>query len=88
MPRTPEQIEADDALTVAIEKVIAAYYEGHRGYVLGEYIVISAQQGWDDDGDGLTATSTIHRDGDVPIHRCLGLAEYAATRYRARIAED
>jgi|GEM_PF-5315863 len=85
--RTPEQVAADDALTAAIEAVLAAY-GGNTGYVLTEYIVITAQTGWDDGGEQLTAVGCCHKDGDVPLHRCLGLAEYAAARYRKRIVED
>lgn len=85
--RTPEQVAADNALTDAIEACLQAY-GGPGSYVLTEYIVITAQTGWDDDGEQLTAVGVCHRDGDVPLHRCLGLAEYAAARYRKRIAED
>jgi hypothetical protein len=88
MPRTPEQIEADDGLTDAITKVIKAYHGAERAFVLSEYVVLVAQQGWEDDGDSVTAMTSVPRDGDVPIHRLLGLVEYASTRYRATIAED
>jgi hypothetical protein len=85
--RTPEQVAADDALTAAVEACLAAY-GGNPTYVLMEYIVVATSTGWDDDGEQRTAVGVCHRDGDVPLHRCLGLAEYAATRYRATIAED
>ncbi len=88
MPRTAEQVAADELLTEAIHAVVKAYYDGNQTYVLGEYIVIAAQQGWNDDGDGVSANTMIQRDGDVALHRCLGLAEYAATRYRKAINED
>ncbi|GLY32120.1 hypothetical protein [Kineosporia sp. NBRC 101731] len=88
-PRTPEQSAADEALTKAIEATLAAYHDSDQPFLLTDYIVITCQRAWDgEDGEPLTAVGTIHRDGDVPIHVCLGLAEYAATRYRRLIAED
>jgi hypothetical protein len=44
-------------------------------------------QRWDDEGDALTAVGTAIDSGSVPIHRLLGLVEYAAVRYRGLIAE-
>lgn len=88
MARTPEQVAADDALTAAIEQVLAAYSDSERAWVLSEYVVITAQHRFDDDGDGITAIGCINRDSDVPLHRMLGLTEYAATRIRKRIADD
>jgi hypothetical protein len=86
--RTAEQRDADEALTAAIEQVLRAYGEGAWNGVLTEYIVITSQQNFDDDGEGLTAVGSIFRDGEVPLHRALGLAEYAAARYRKRITTD
>lgn len=86
--RTPEQRAADDALTAAVEQALAAYSEPDRPWVLTEYVVVTAQQTYDEAGDGLTAVGCIYRDGDVPMHRVLGLLEYAATRTRKRIATD
>lgn len=79
MARTPEQQAADEALTQAIEAVTQAYDpEGAMaGFILGEYVVVSSRQGWDDDGDGITSVGTMFRDGDVPTHRALGLLAYA-----------
>jgi hypothetical protein len=88
MPRTPEQVEADDALTAAIEQVIRVYYAGEDAYVLSEYVVITCQQRYDDDGDGITAIGTMYRDGDVPPHRALGLLEYARARLKKTICDD
>ncbi|MEU4570847.1 hypothetical protein [Micromonospora sp. NPDC023956] len=85
--RTPEQIAADDALTAAIEQALAAYGDGVPS-VLSEYVVITAQHRFDDDGDSLTAIGCFSRDSDVPLHRMLGLVEYASTRLRKRAAED
>lgn len=88
MPRTPEQTAADNALTAAIEQVIAAYYPNTEAYLLSEYVVVTCQQRYDDDGDGITAVGTVYRDGDVPPHRALGLLDYARTRLKKTITED
>ncbi len=88
MARTAEQIAADDALTTAIEQTIAAYYPSNDAYVLSEYLVVTCQQRFDEDGDGITAVGTISRDGNVPAHRLLGLLDYATTRMRKAISED
>jgi hypothetical protein len=85
--RTPEQVAADEALTAAIEQALAAYGDGVPS-VLSEYVVVTSQHRFDDEGDGLTAVGCLYRDGDVPTHRALGLIEYAATRMRKEIAED
>lgn len=87
MSRTPEQVQADDALTLAIERVIEAY--GFDGpYVLTEYVLITSQQRFDNDGDSVTAVGVVYRDGSVPLHRALGLVEYAAARFRKDITDD
>ena len=86
MTRTPDQVAADDALTAAIERVLQVYDDGDA-WVLTEYVVVTAQHRFDDDGEGLTAVGALFRDSDVPIHRALGLLEYASTRMRHRIAQ-
>ncbi|AYF29302.1 hypothetical protein CSH63_17890 [Micromonospora tulbaghiae] len=85
--RTPEQVAADDALTAAIEQVLQAYGDD-QAYILTEYVVVTSQQRFDEDGDGITAIGCINRDSDVPYHRVLGLLEFAATRTRKDIATD
>lgn len=86
--RTDEQREADDALRAAIERVAAAYEDAASGWVVTEYVTIYSQQGWDADGDQCTAVGTAVDGGTTPIHRLLGLCEYASTRYRKLIATD
>lgn len=87
MPRTPEQVAADDALTAAIEQALQAYGDD-QAYVLTEYVVVTSQQRFDEDGDSVTAVGIVFRDGDVPTHRSLGLCEYATTRLRHWISRD
>lgn len=84
--RSAEQKEADDALTNAIQRVILAYH-GEDGRITSEYIVITSQHGWDEHGDGNTAVSMIFRDCDVPVHRALGLVEFAGACLRKEAAE-
>ncbi len=88
MPRTTEQIAADDALTAAIQQVITVYADDDHAYLLSEYVVALARQRFDDDGQGVTAIGMIFRDGDVPEHRALGLLEHARIQLRAVIASD
>ncbi|SBT64235.1 hypothetical protein GA0070622_1205 [Micromonospora sediminicola] len=88
MSRTPEQVAADEALTAAIEQALLAYGPGDQAYILTEYVVVTSQQRFDEEGNGITAVGCINRDSDVPFHRILGLLEYAGTRTRRRIATD
>lgn len=88
MPRTPEQVAADDTLTAAIEQVIGAYYPSDQAYVLSEYVVVTCQQTFDEHGEGITAIGNLYRDGDVPAHRALGLLDYARTRLKKTICDD
>ena len=88
MSHTPEQREADAALTAAIEQTLTAYADDGQAWILTEYVVLTAQTRYDDEGDPTTAVGTLFRDGDVPYHRALGLLDYAATRMRAAITED
>jgi hypothetical protein len=88
MARTEEQVAADQALTAAIEQTIAAYFTNDEAYVLSEYVVVTCQQRFDDEGEGVTAIGSIYRDGDVPLHRALGLLEYARIRIKKSISEN
>lgn len=87
MTRTPEQVAADDALTAAIEAVQQAYHGDDNVGVLTSYVVLVKRKFWDSDGDGVTAISSMPKDGDVSIDELLGLVEYASTRYRVEIAQ-
>lgn len=88
MSRTPEQKAADEALTAAIEAHVKAYVDDGHGWVMSEYVVVLSQHRYDENGDGHTGVGIAYRDGDVPVHRALGLVEYAATRMRALITSD
>jgi hypothetical protein len=83
MSRTPEQRAADEALTVAVEAVWAAYIDDPDRGVLTDFVVIGARAGFDEDGDRWTSVGTFTRDNAVPLHVQLGLLEYRGTRIRA-----
>lgn len=85
--RTPEQRAADEGLTDAINTVNRAYF-GDSDRLLTDYVVVFAEQSWDDDGDPITAVGTNPRDGDMAIYKTIGLLEYGLTRAKQRMAED
>ncbi|MFD9564361.1 hypothetical protein [Streptomyces sp. NPDC059994] len=62
--------------------------EGADG-VLTEWVVVTATQSFDGDGDGLTQVGKLLPDGggQVPYHRLMGLLDYALTCCRAEVAE-
>lgn len=89
MPRNPEQIAADAALTDAIERAWFAYYPDTEPGILMEYVVLGRRRSFDeDDGEPLTANAIMPRDGDVPLELMLGMVEFASTRLRKTISED
>jgi len=80
MPRTPEQIEADEGVTKAIEHWLRVYkYDGSEDdggmRVLTDYVVLMATQGWSDDGDHVIGYPYMLRDSAVPHYRALGLIQ-------------
>lgn len=96
MPRTPEQVAADDALTEAIERCREAYGlnapdpDDEPGTPSGpgvtmEYVVIGSSAFIGEDGTSYTGVWTMHKDDGVPIHRMLGLMDYARTRWRKMV---
>lgn len=87
--RSPEEKEADDRLTLAIEHWLRVNKDDgsacHDGVprVLTDYIVFTATQGWKPDGDMVTGHPFIVRDGSMPMYRLVGLA-----RMGMRLVED
>ncbi|MFC4128905.1 hypothetical protein [Nocardia rhizosphaerae] len=82
MPRTPEQREADDALTTAIETVWDAYLElddDNDPGLLTDYMVIAVRRGYAEDGDPWAQVWRFTRDDSVPEHIQLGLLEQTRT---------
>ena len=90
MPRTPEQVAADEHLNDAIDQAYRAYFpeaeHGGRGVPM-EYAVVGCAAIIDEDGDPFTRVFQLTRDDGVPIHRLLGLLDYSATRLRAQVVE-
>jgi len=81
MPRTEQQVKADDALNAAIEDVLRAYAPEDdpnlmSRYMPAEYIVIVNHMGLVD-GEDVCMTNVVFKDNDVPLPRAIGLARYA-----------
>lgn len=85
--RTPDQVAADEMLREAVGVVAIAYGDG-LPWVPLEYVTVYSMHRFDDEGDALTAVGTAIDSGSVPIHRLLGLLEYASSRYRKTIMTD
>lgn len=87
--RTTEQRAADNALRDAVMRVAEVYADDTiAGWVLTDYLLVYATQGWDDEGDASSAVGTAVDADTSPIYRLLGLADVAATRYRAMLLDD
>jgi hypothetical protein len=82
--KTIEQREADEALTIAIERVIVAYYPDINLNILTDYLVLGALS---DMQDGESMVFTHPRDGCLPMYRQMGLLDYIHTRHRAYVGE-
>ena len=74
--RTPEQVEADEALTEALKRVNEAYY-GETPFLITDYIVVYVEQSFDDEGDPLDNVAVQCRNGYIPPHKTLGLIDVA-----------
>ncbi|MCI3279150.1 hypothetical protein [Streptomyces cylindrosporus] len=65
-----------------------ARLEGAQGVML-EWIVVTAHQRYDEDGDPKVQIGQWLPDGmDVPYHRVMGLLDYALTMRRGEILQD
>lgn len=88
MPRTPDQVAADDALTEAIDTVWRIYSEDDDPGLLLDYVVVATRRGIDDDGDTWTSVGSFTRDDSVPTHVQMGLLQHRLTRLKQSLAED
>lgn len=89
MPRSPEQIEADEGLTAAIQRVAAAYGVFDGGDVIGDYVVVAATQVLDGDGEVKHSYINLLRNGSIAATSAVGLLETAAFDVKAgRTAPD
>jgi len=75
MARTPEQVAADDALTVAVQTA-AIQYGFAPDAIVTDYIVVLSAQTWDTAGDTTSDEGVLLRDGYMPDYRARGLAQH------------
>lgn len=81
----PELKAAYQRLAEAIRDV--SQLEGAEG-IITEWVVVTAHQSFDDDGDPTVQIGQWMPDGgEVPYHRVMGLLDYALTMRRAAITE-
>ena len=78
MPRTSEQIEADDALSAAIDRVVAAYRLDLDGGINGDYVVVVEQQLMDGEGELSYSSCTFFKNNRVSSLRAVGMLEMAS----------
>ena len=88
MRRTPEQIEADEQLTSAIERCAYAYDMYDSGDLIGDYMVICAIQKIDEEGELTHSSNMLFRNGSISGTMAIGLAEAAAFDLKARRCND
>lgn len=80
MPKPPEEKEADDRLTAAIENWLRVNkFDGSAEddgipRVLTDYLVFTATQGWKPDGESVTGHPLVFREDSMPLYRAIGLA--------------
>lgn len=83
MARTQEQIEADDNLLAAIERVAKASGVLTDADMLGDFVVVAATQNMDSDGEIEHAHITLFRNGGIAGHAAVGLLESASFLIKA-----
>lgn len=76
MSRTEEQTAADEELTKAIERCAKAYEVS--GQMIGDYVVVAAIQGLEEDDSIRHSYSIMVRDNNVSGVMAIGLLEIAA----------
>lgn len=81
---TPEQKAANEQLTEAIQAARQAYgYDD--GFLITDWVVLTAETRFDDDGDQISAYGKLYRDGQMPDYRALGLLEIHRELLRGRL---
>lgn len=83
MRRTSEQIEADENLTEAIERVMNAYDVLSPGEITLEYAVVTATQKMGKDDDVDSSYIILTRDGKCAGSRICGLLDMASFDIKA-----
>lgn len=74
MPLSPEQVAANDQLTLAVQATLDAYGWGDSG-LLGDFCVVGIQSRLLDDGDREDSYFCLLANGDIPTHHLLGLLQ-------------
>lgn len=87
MPRTEEQVKADEVLTESIQNVLKAY-EIQDEYVLSDYMLICVQSRIDSEGAVETAYSYLYRNSELPTHVILGLLDIARMRLQHHVNSE
>lgn len=88
MPRTPEQVAADDTLTEAVQAVHDAYHGDDIKGILTDYVVVGKRIYFDDDGDRQEQICTHSRDAALTYSEILALLDYSQSRIRSEICCD
>lgn len=97
MKETPEEQvlmqQARERLKDAIENYLRVYeWDGSAPgdgdpRILTDYLVLTATQGWNKEGDTITGHPYIFREG-MPLYRALGLIEVSAGLIASTIGES
>lgn len=74
MPRSEEQIAADEALAEAIERTLRAYDRNTEDGLLTGFIVLTVHQGFEEDGCGNARYEWLTHHA-MPWHSVIGLHE-------------
>jgi len=75
MGRTLEQVQADTALTAAVQAAAIVYGSIQYGFAPDAIVILSAQT-WDAAGDTTSDEGVLLRDGYMPDYRARGLAQH------------
>jgi hypothetical protein len=86
MPRTADQVAADEALTEAIKAAMIAY-EMDTGLIT-DYVVAIAAHHFDDDGESCTSYARLYRENAMPHYRILGLLRAVTMEVERSFHED
>lgn len=74
--RNQEQINADEALSLAVENCVKAYMPEHaNGYTLSDFLVLTSLQKLTTEGIVVTQYPLFMNGGDIPWYKVLGLIE-------------
>lgn len=72
-----ELAAANERLTAAINDLRLLVWDDGRERMLTDYVVVFAEQGFDEDGDPVTVTGQLYPDGYLAGYRALGLLAMA-----------